>query len=135
MVSAGQDETKVKEDLENKRKVLLEQEESQVLENEKMDKANFLICLARMCKETDHPDELIACFEMFDEKKSGFVSEHILRYILCNMGDKFADDEIDLFMKECANFLMPTDPNDPSPVKMVNYRNFALHLKDLFVAG
>lgn len=92
-------------------------------------KDEVFACVAKKRRDPDSIDELLEAFKVLDKKNEGVLSEYMVRYILCNIGDAFSNEEIDNFMKECLPF---TDVvND---VKYLKYKDFALFLKDLYKA-
>lgn len=89
----------------------------------------FVICVARKRRESDTIEELMACFRILDKDATGKIPEPTLRYYLCNMADRFENEEIDAFMKEATPFVEVINE-----VKFLNYKDFALFLKDLYQA-
>lgn len=95
---------------------------------EKISKEGFLSCVARKERDTDSIEEFLNCFKLFDPGNTGLIEEKTLRYIMCNMGDKMANDEIDNVMKEAnANFATVLNENI-----YINYVQFAMFVKDLY---
>jgi len=86
----------------------------------------LLSCIARLARDSDTPDELLACFKMFDKEGKGTLSEPVFRYVLSNLGDKFTDEEMDLTMKDCNQFVEVI-----GEVKYVDYVEYSKYLKDL----
>ena len=89
-------------------------------------KEGYLCCCAKLMRESDNLDELLHCFKLFDKENKGMLSEQTLRYILSGLGDAFTDEEMDNFMKECANFIEVI-----GEVKYVDYVEFSKYIKDL----
>ena len=87
----------------------------------------FLICVARRSRESDTLEELTACFRYLDKEANGKIPEPTLRYYLCNLSDKFENEEMDTFMKEASQFCEIINE-----IKYVNYPNFVLYLKDQY---
>lgn len=87
----------------------------------------FLICIARKKRDSDTIEELLACFRFLDKDATGKIPEPTLRYYLCNVAEKFENEEMDLFMKEATPFTEVINE-----VKYVKYNDFALFLKDLY---
>lgn len=94
---------------------------------ELMTKEGLLACVARKSRDSDTIDELIESFKIFDTENKGLIEEKYLRYILCKTGDCFADDEIELFMKETIPFQVIQNE-----LKFVKYVEFAMFMKDLY---
>ncbi|SBS83366.1 calmodulin, putative [Plasmodium malariae] len=44
-------------------------------------------------------NELVRCFEVFDNEKSGYMDEEKLRYILMNSNERLIDEDIKFFLK------------------------------------
>jgi calmodulin len=42
----------------------------------------------------DKPDDILEAFKIFDKEGMGYISVKELKHILCNMAEKFTDDEI-----------------------------------------
>lgn len=90
-------------------------------------KDEIYACVAKKKRDPDTIDQLIESFKILDKKNEGLLSEHVIRYLLCNVGDAFANEEVDNFMKECLAFTETI--ND---VKYLKYKDFALFLKDMY---
>lgn len=56
----------------------------------------FLTLLGEKMSGTDPAHEILAAFESFDEKKTGFVDGEVFRELMTTMGDRFTDDEVGL---------------------------------------
>jgi len=103
---------------------LLEEDKNQP--KEVVTKEGLLACMARLMRDSDTIDELIACFKLFDKENRGHLSEPVFRYILSSLGDKFTDEEMDLTMKDCNQFVEII-----GEIKYVDYVEYAKYLKDL----
>jgi len=90
-------------------------------------KEGLIACVARKARDSDTVDELIESFKIFDPENKGLIEEKYLRYILCKTGDCFADDEIELFMKE--SIPCQVIQND---LKFIKYVEFSMYLKELY---
>jgi calmodulin len=60
----------------------------------------FVTFLGRRVKEIDLEDELIECFENFDQDKDGVLTKLELKYLLFSLGEKLENEEIDEIVRE-----------------------------------
>ena len=74
----------------------------------------FVTFLGRRVKEIDLEDELIECFENFDQDKDGVITKLELKYLLLSLGEKLENEEIDEIVKEI----------DTSGEGKINYKDF-----------
>ncbi len=92
-------------------------------------KEGLLTCMARLTRDADTIDELVACFKLFDKENRGHLSEPVIRYILCSLGDSFTDEEMDLTMKDCNPYIEVI--GDVKYVDYVQYSNYLLGLHSI----
>lgn len=90
----------------------------------------FVVCVARKRRDSNTIQELISAFKLLDKDGTGKLPEPILRYHLCKKGEVFSNEEMDAFLKEANQYNFLETIND---VKYLNYAEFALYLKDLYV--
>lgn len=79
----------------------------------------FLTLMGEKLSGTDPENEILLAFEVFDEKKTGFINADIFREHMTSMGDRFTDEEVDVLFKGA-----PVDSKGN-----FNYREFARILK------
>lgn len=60
----------------------------------------FVTFLGRRIKEIDLEDELIECFENFDQDKDGVITKLELKYLLLSLGEKLENEEIEEIVRE-----------------------------------
>ena len=101
-------------------------EEDPTNPKEVVTKEGLLACMARLMRDSDTIEELLACFKLFDKENKGHLSEPVFRYILSNLGDKFSDEEMDLTMKDVNQFVEVI-----AEIKYIDYVEYAKYLKDL----
>jgi len=65
-----------------------------------VDFPEFLSLMARKMKDTDTEEELIEAFKVFDRDGNGFISAAELRHVMCNLGEKLTDEEVDEMIRE-----------------------------------
>ena len=68
--------------------------------NGTVDFPEFLTMMSRKMKDTDSEEEMIEAFKCFDKDGRGFISADTLQHVMCNLGDKLTDEEIDEMVKE-----------------------------------
>ena len=95
----------------------------------KLSKDGFFACVARKERDTDSIEEFLNCLKIWDPNNTGLIEEKLFKYIMCNLGDSLADDEMNNLWKEATN-------NDLIVVKdeinFISYENFAKFLKGLW---
>merc|ERR1712224_329284 len=90
--------------------------------NGSIDFPEFLSLQARKMKDTDTEEEIIEAFKVFDRDGNGLISAAELRHVMCNLGEKLTDEEIDEMIREadvdgdCDEILETTQVNH-SPSK------------------
>jgi len=60
---------------------------------------HFWRCLRRIWTDVPVVDEFIKGFQVFDKAGNGFIGAGELRYVLTQLGEKMADDEVDELLK------------------------------------
>ena len=78
----------------------------------------FLTLMGEKMNGTDPELEILQAFECFDDG-SGMINAEDLREFLCNLGDKFTDEEVDIMFKGA-----PVDING-----FFHYKDFVKVLK------
>jgi calmodulin len=68
--------------------------------NGSMNFPEFLSLMSRKMKDTDKEEELAEAFAVFDMDGSGFIDPSALRHIMCNLGEKLTDEEVDEMIRE-----------------------------------
>ena len=96
---------------------------------EKISKEGFFACVARKERDTDSIEEFLNCFKIWDPNGTGVIEEKLFRYIMCNLGDSFSNDEIDNLFKEANNNQLTFTRDD---LLFLNYVNFAKYLKGMW---
>jgi calmodulin len=75
---------------------------------------DFLNWVGSKSTSSDNLDDVIAAFEVFDKDGKGNVTVTELRHVLCNLGERLADDDVSMMLKQA---------NIPD-TGQVNYRSF-----------
>nr|AAB17871.1 myosin IC light chain [Acanthamoeba castellanii] len=83
-----------------------------------MDVNGFLGMVAKNYSSVDNERDLIEAFQVFDKDGKGFISVMELRSILCNMGEKLTDQEVEEMLR---NACIQGDGN-------VDYTAFVRHM-------
>lgn len=96
---------------------------------DKISKEGFFSCVARKERDTDSLEELMNCFKIWDPQNTGMIEEKYFRYIMCNMGDSLANDEIDNLFKDLNANQLIFKNND---IDYILYPNFAKFLKGMY---
>uniref|UniRef100_A0A7R9VA58 Calmodulin n=1 Tax=Chlamydomonas euryale TaxID=1486919 RepID=A0A7R9VA58_9CHLO len=65
-----------------------------------IDFQEFLKLMARKMKENDDDDRLRNAFKVFDRDGNGYISAAELRYIMCNLGERLSDEELEDMIQE-----------------------------------
>ncbi|XP_065201055.1 calmodulin-A-like [Planococcus citri] len=60
----------------------------------------FLEMMSKKLKSTDKDHELHEAFRVFDKNGDGFITADELKNVMCNLGEKLSDEEIDDMIKE-----------------------------------
>jgi len=74
--------------------------EVDVDQNGTIDFMEFLNLMAKKMKESDTEEELIEAFKVFDRDGNGYISAAELRHVMCNLGEKLTDEEVDDMIRE-----------------------------------
>ncbi|XP_055616362.1 calmodulin-beta-like [Toxorhynchites rutilus septentrionalis] len=75
----------------------------------------FMVLMARMCREEPSEDELRQAFKVFDKNGDGFLTVDELSAVMQNFGEGLSDDEF-------ANLLREADVDEDGKI---NYNEFA----------
>jgi len=84
--------------------------------NGTIDFPEFLSLQARKMKDTDTEEEHIEAFKVFDRDGSGYISADEIRHIMCNLGEKITDEEMDEMLAEAVGCVSAPAPVPPTPV-------------------
>ncbi|EFC50789.1 flagellar calmodulin [Naegleria gruberi] len=68
--------------------------------NGTIDFTEFLTMMAKKMKDTDNEEEIKEAFKVFDKDGNGFISAQELRHVMCNLGEKLTDEEVDEMIRE-----------------------------------
>lgn len=68
--------------------------------NGNIDFKEFLGLMARKMRDTDTEEELIEAFKVFDRDGNGLISSAELKHVMCSLGEKISDEEVDEMVKE-----------------------------------
>merc|ERR1719207_263588 len=68
--------------------------------NGTIDFPEFLSLMARKMNDTDTEEDILDAFRVFDRDGSGFIDATELRHIMCNLGEKITDEELDEMTRE-----------------------------------
>lgn len=82
--------------------------------NGTIDFPEFLNLMAHKMKDTDSEEELREAFKVFDKDENGFISAAELRHVMCNLGEKLTDEEVNEMIREA----------DTDGDGLVNYEEF-----------
>eukprot|EP01001_Neometanema_parovale_P010443 NODE_6676_length_827_cov_50.204545_g6440_i0.p1 GENE.NODE_6676_length_827_cov_50.204545_g6440_i0~~NODE_6676_length_827_cov_50.204545_g6440_i0.p1 ORF type:complete len:157 (-),score=47.79 NODE_6676_length_827_cov_50.204545_g6440_i0:239-709(-) len=61
----------------------------------------FLVLVARKMNEYIYEEELKVAFQIFDRDGSGYISAVEMRILMCSLGDKLSDEEMNELLGEC----------------------------------
>ena len=75
--------------------------------------------MTSQCKNLDYEDELLEAFRVFDQDGDGFISAEELRYLMCNLGEKLSQEEVNEMIAEA----------DTDGDGQVDYREFVAMMK------
>ena len=67
------------------------------------------------CPPPESEDTLREAFRTFDRDGNGFIDAREIRHVLCHLGEKLKDDEVDEMLRE----------SDISGDNMINYEGMA----------
>jgi len=65
-----------------------------------IDFPEFLRMMERRMRDTDAEEEIREAFKIFDKEGNGYISAAELRHVMCNLGEKLTDDEVDEMIRE-----------------------------------
>ncbi|PAA62325.1 hypothetical protein BOX15_Mlig020900g2 [Macrostomum lignano] len=65
-----------------------------------IDFEEFCILMGKRIKDTDTEAELKEAFRVFDKDGNGFISPAELKAVMCNLGEKLTDEEVEEMIKE-----------------------------------
>eukprot|EP01054_Gregarina_sp_Poly1_P010855 Gregarina_sp_Poly_1__10854@NODE_842_length_6017_cov_94_978151_g609_i0_p4_GENE_NODE_842_length_6017_cov_94_978151_g609_i0NODE_842_length_6017_cov_94_978151_g609_i0_p4_ORF_typecomplete_len156_score43_77EFhand_7/PF13499_6/1_1e22EFhand_7/PF13499_6/8_9e12EFhand_6/PF13405_6/2_2e11EFhand_6/PF13405_6/0_0015EFhand_6/PF13405_6/3_4e10EFhand_1/PF00036_32/5_6e09EFhand_1/PF00036_32/1_6e08EFhand_1/PF00036_32/1_8e08EFhand_1/PF00036_32/1_2e03EFhand_8/PF13833_6/6_8e05EFhand_8/PF13833_6/1e15EFhand_8/PF13833_6/0_00 len=71
--------------------------------NGTIDFPEFLSVMAKTVKESDHAEELLAAFKVFDRDGDGFISGAELREVMGALGERLEDDELEEMLREAKS--------------------------------
>lgn len=60
----------------------------------------FLLMMARKLKATDGEEEMHHAFKVFDKNGDGFITFDELKRVMCSIGERLTDEEIEDMIKE-----------------------------------
>jgi len=60
----------------------------------------FLLMMARKLKATDGEEEMHHAFKVFDKNSDGFITFDELKHVMCSIGERLTDEEIEDMIKE-----------------------------------
>lgn len=60
----------------------------------------FLLMMARKLKATDGEEEMHHAFNVFDKNGDGFITFDELKRVMCSIGERLTDEEIEDMIKE-----------------------------------
>lgn len=60
----------------------------------------FLLMMARKLKAADGEEEMYHAFKVFDKNDDGFITFDELKRVMCSIGERLTDEEIEDMIKE-----------------------------------
>lgn len=60
----------------------------------------FLLMMARKLKAIDGEEEMHHAFKVFDKNSDGFITFDELKHVMCSIGERLTDEEIEDMIKE-----------------------------------
>lgn len=60
----------------------------------------FAVLMVDKIKDIDSEEDVIAAFKVFDMENKGYITQHELRHVMTNLGEKLSDQEISDMMRE-----------------------------------
>lgn len=60
----------------------------------------FLLMMARKLKASDGEEEMHHAFKVFDKNDDGFITFDELKRVMCSIGERLTDEEIEDMIKE-----------------------------------
>ncbi|EZG55535.1 calmodulin [Gregarina niphandrodes] len=70
--------------------------------NGTIDFTEFLSVMARKVKDSDHKEELMAAFKVFDRDGDGVISSDELRGVMAALGETLTVEEVEEMMREAS---------------------------------
>jgi Ca2+-binding EF-hand superfamily protein len=64
-----------------------------------IDFAEFVVLMEQVPNIVETSDQIIACFQAFDRKKTGFISVEKLREVLSTLGEELSETEVNNFIE------------------------------------
>lgn len=60
----------------------------------------FAVLMFDKIKDIDSEEDIIAAFKVFDMENKGYITQHELRHVMTNLGEKLTDQEVADMMRE-----------------------------------
>lgn len=60
----------------------------------------FAVLMSDKMKDIDSEEDIIAAFKVFDLDNKGYITQHELRHVMTNLGEKLTDEEVADMMRE-----------------------------------
>lgn len=60
----------------------------------------FAVLMVDKIKDIDSEEDIIAAFKVFDMENKGYITQHELRHVMTNLGEKLTEQEISDMMRE-----------------------------------
>lgn len=60
----------------------------------------FAVLMVDKMKDIDSEEDIIAAFKVFDMENKGYITQHELRHVMTNLGEKLTDQEVSDMMRE-----------------------------------